>query len=311
MTTKKISIIICCYNEEANIPVIVTNIHQQMQHLPYIYEIIVVNDGSTDKSLAILEDLCKDDKLLFYVNFSRNFGHQNALKAGLDFATGDAIISMDADMQHPPELIPSLIQKWEEGFDVVYTRRKDDKSLSKRKRKSSALFYRFLNTVSDIELEAGTADFRLLDRQVANIIINIKGQNLFFRGIVSWVGFKQYALDYYPGKRHSGESKYTLKKMVGLAVQGITSFSVKPLYIALYIGFTIALLSLLFIPYAIFSLYYNQPVSGWTSLIVTIGFLGGLQLFILGIIGLYIGKIFTQTKQYPTYIVKSTNLNNS
>lgn len=305
---KKVSIVICCYNEAENIPVVVAAIHKSMDTTPYVYEIIAVNDGSSDNTLQVLQDMAQTDKQLFYIELSRNFGHQNALKAGLDYATGHCIISMDGDMQHPPELLPHFLEKWEEGYDVVYTRREADKSLPMMKRQTSQWFYRFLNSVSDINLEEGTADFRLLDRRAADIVVGFKGENLFIRGLVKWIGFRQYAIDYSPNQRLSGETKYTFKKMLSLALQGITSFSVKPLYMALYLGFFIAVLSLFFIPYAIISFVGGHAMAGWTSLIVTVGFLGGLQLFILGIIGLYIGKIFIQTKERPTYIVRTTNL---
>lgn len=308
MPNKKISIIICCYNEEANIPVVVNAIHENMDKTGYQYEIIAVNDGSTDNSQALLEKLCTEDPQLFYIEFSKNFGHQNALKAGLDNATGDCLISMDADMQHPPRMLPELIQKWEEGYDIVYTRREESSSLSAVKQKSSNLFYHFLNFLSDIQLDKGAADFRLMDRRAANVLINIKGGDLFIRGIVSWIGFKQYAIDYMPDERLSGKTKYTFKKMRHLAVQGILSFSTKPLHIALYLGFGIAVLSLLFIPYAVISFWTGQAMAGWVSLILTTSFLGGLQLFILGIIGLYIGRIFAQTKGFPPYIIRNTNL---
>jgi dolichol-phosphate mannosyltransferase len=305
---KKVSIVICCYNEEDNIPVVVDAIHKNMDNLTYSYEIILVNDGSSDGTLQVIEALVQHDEQLFYINLSRNFGHQNALKAGMDYATGDCIICMDGDMQHPPEMLPLFLEKWEEGYDVVYTRRQDDKSVSNKKRKTSALFYRLLNALSDIELEDGTADFRLLDRRVANVIAGMNSNDLFFRGLVKWIGFRQYAIDYVANKRHAGESKYTFKKMCSLALQGITSFSVKPLYLSTYIGFFIAALSLLFIPYAIISYLYNDPMSGWASIIIAVGFLGGLQLSMIGIIGLYVGKIFIQTKGRPSYIVKDTNL---
>jgi dolichol-phosphate mannosyltransferase len=304
---KKISIVICCYNEEDNIPIVVDAIHKNMDSETYSYEIILVNDGSSDGTLQVVKTLAQHDEQLFYLNLSRNFGHQNALKAGMDYATGDCIICMDGDMQHPPEMLPLFLEKWEEGYDVVYTRRQDDQSVSNKKRKSSALFYRLLNSLSDIELEEGTADFRLLDKRVANVIIGMNNNDLFFRGLVKWIGFNQYAIDYVPNKRHAGESKYTFKKMCSLALQGITSFSVKPLYLSTYIGFFIAVLSLLFIPYAIISYFYNDPMSGWASLIIAVGFLGGLQLSMIGIVGLYVGKIFIQTKGRPSYIVKDTN----
>ncbi len=305
---KKVSVIICCYNEEQNIPTVVDAIHENLKKTGYQYEIIAVNDGSTDNSQVLLENMATKDPHLFYIEFSRNFGHQNALKAGLDNASGDCIISMDADMQHPPRMLPDFIKKWEEGYDIVYTKRQEDPSISKAKRTSSNLFYNVINFLSDIHLDKGAADFRLMDRRAANVLVNIKGGDLFIRGIISWIGFKQYAIDYMPDKRLSGKTKYTFKKMLHLAAQGILSFSTKPLQIALYLGFIIALLSLLFIPYAIISLISGHVMAGWVSLILTVAFLGGLQLFILGIIGLYIGRIFTQTKGFPPYIIRSTNL---
>lgn len=308
---KKVSVIICCYNEELNIPTVVKAIHENLDKTGYKYEIIAVNDGSSDNTQTLLEEMTKEDPQLFYIEFSRNFGHQNALKAGLDNATGDCIISMDADMQHPPRMLPEFIQKWEEGYDIVYTRREEDATLSKAKRASSNMFYNFLNFLSDIHLDKGAADFRLMDRRAANVLVNIKGGDLFIRGIISWIGFKQYAIDYMPDQRLSGKTKYTFKKMRNLAVQGILSFSTKPLHIALYLGFGIALLSLLFIPYAVISLWTGHVMAGWVSLILTVSFLGGLQLFILGIIGLYIGRIFTQTKGFPPYIIRSTNMKNN
>lgn len=309
--TQKISIIICCYNEYTNIPTVVDAIHKVMDGTDYNYEIIAVNDGSSDGTQELLEKMCEKDEHLFYLEFSRNFGHQNALKAGLDYARGNCIISMDADMQHPPRMLPQLIKKWEEGYDIVYTRRQEDKSLSSGKRKSSKWFYRIMNSVSDIKLEEGVADFRLMDRRAANVLVNIKGGDLFIRGIVHWMGFKQYAIDYMPDKRLSGQTKYTLKKMLAMAINGILSFSTKPLYVALYLGFGIALLSLLCIPYAFISYFTGHVKTGWMSLILTVSFLGGLQLFILGIIGMYIGRIFVQTKGFPPYIVCKTNIDNT
>jgi dolichol-phosphate mannosyltransferase len=172
-----------------------------------------------------------------YLSFSRNFGHQFALKAGLDYADGDCVISMDGDMQHPPELIPAMLEGWEQGNDVVYTIREEDKQLPYGKRQSSKLFYNLLNNLSDIELEEGSADFRLLSSQVVSIIRNLKEYDIFFRGMVKWMGFSQMAIRYQPAERKHGASKYTFKKMVRLALQGITSFSTKPLYIATYLGF--------------------------------------------------------------------------
>jgi len=307
---KKISIILCCYNESVNIPIIYEAILSNIKLLEnkYDFEIIFVNDGSSDLTEEAIEKICRSNPSVFYIEFSRNFGHQNALKAGLDYSSGDCIISMDSDMQHPPHIILQFLEKWEEGYDIVYTRRMVDGNLPLMKRLTSDLFYKFLNLLSEIELEAGTADFRLISRNVANVIVGIKGQDLFIRGLVKWIGFKQYGIDYMPAKRLNGESKYNVKKMVRLATQGILSFSTKPLNIALYIGFIVAILSLLCMPYAFFSYFFTDRENGWASLICVVSFLGGLQLFILGIIGLYLGRVFNQVKSYPAYIVKRTNL---
>ncbi|BES62864.1 glycosyltransferase family 2 protein [Dysgonomonas capnocytophagoides] len=307
---RKVSIIICCYNEESNIPVVVNAIHNNMAEVSvfYDYEIIAVNDGSNDGTQELLENMSETDECLFYIELSKNFGHSNALKAGLDMSTGDAIISMDADMQHPPEMLPVLLQEWENGYDIVYTRREEDPAQGLMKRKTSKWFYRCLNSVSDIKLEAGTADFRLIDIRVLDVLSRFKGTDLFIRGIVSWMGFRQKDIMYTPHQRFSGKSKYTLQKMLNLAAQGILSFSTKPLKIVIYVGLFFAMISFFFIPYAFISLYAGHVKAGWVSLILSVSLFGGLQLFVLGVLGLYLGSIFTQTKGFPSYIVRSTNL---
>lgn len=303
-----ISIIIPVYNEEGNIALITNKLVDVLKILAYNYEIIFVDDGSNDKTLDDIKTTAADNLNIFFIAFSRNFGHQNALKAGLDMGRGDCIISMDGDLQHPPELIPQLIKKWEEGFDIVYTIRKDDRDQPLFKRRSSSLFYRFLNRLSDIELESGTADFRLVDKRVAALLSNFTEADLFWRGLVKWLGFNQIGIEYNPSERKLGVSKYSFKKMLQFALKGITSFSIKPLTVAVYLGFAFSFLSLLYIPYVIISEYRGVAVSGWASTIVTIVFFGGLQLMILGIIGAYLGKLFMQSKQRPHYIVKEKNL---
>ena len=215
---------------------------------------------------------------------------------------------MDADLQHPPALIPSLIRKWEEGAQVVATLRTYPSDISKKKRKSSQQFYKLLNLLSDIEIKEGSADFRLLDQSVVEVIRQMKENEPFLRGMVPWVGFTQVYIPYTAQARHSGETKYTIKKMFQLALSGVTSFSVKPLYFAVFLGFFFSLLSVLYIPYVIYSFLNGSEISGWASLIMTIVFFGGLQLIILGIIGVYIGKIFTQTKERPAYIIQEAHL---
>ena len=215
---------------------------------------------------------------------------------------------MDGDLQHPPTLLPELIKHWEAGNDIVYTIRKDHQEIPMMKRKTSNMFYGLMNRLSDIELEAGTADFRLMDKRVVDICRTFSEMDLFWRGLVKWIGFTQVGIEYEPAERKYGESKYTYKKMMQLALRGITSFSIKPLSIAIYLGFTFSLLSLLYIPYVLYSMYFGHTINGWASVIVTIAFFGGLQLMILGIIGMYLGKLFIQSKQRPHYVIKESNL---
>jgi dolichol-phosphate mannosyltransferase len=306
--TKKISIVVPACNEEGNIPILVDTLEEVMGPLNYEYQLIFVDDGSSDGTLALLKAISTTKPHIRYIGLSRNFGHQNALKAGLDLAGGDAVIMMDGDMQHPPALIPILLEQWEAGNDIVYTIRKDHQDMPMMKRKTSNMFYNLINNLSDIELEQGTADFRLMDRRVVDVFREFKETDLFLRGLVKWMGFKQSGIEYEPAERLKGKSKYTMKKMIRFALQGITSFSTKPLYIATYLGMCFSLISLLYVPYIIYSYYFGQAISGWTSIIATIAFFGGLQLMILGIIGMYLGKLFQQSKQRPHYIVKETNL---
>jgi len=305
---KLVSIVIPAYNEADNIFVIAESIKKVFATLSYNYEIILVDDGSADHTLEKIKTYAATAENIYFLEFSKNFGHQLAVKAGMDHAFGDCVISMDCDMQHPPELIPDMIAKWEAGYEVVYTIREEDKNLSKGKRSSSSLFYKILNWLSDIDLEPGAADFRLLDQKVVNVFRNFHENEPFLRGLVKWLGFKQFAIKYNPAARFSGQSKYTLKKMLRLALHGVTSFSIKPLYTAVYLGFILSFASVLYVPYIIYAFVNHVEVSGWASVIMTIVFFGGLQLIILGIIGIYVGKMFMQAKNRPNYIIRSTNI---
>ncbi len=308
---KKISIVIPSFNEEGNIKIIVKALNEVMQKLNYSYELIFVDDGSSDKTLSILQEISAIDSNVFFIELSRNFGHQNALKAGLDLASGDCIITMDGDMQHPPEMIPQLIEKWEEGYDIVYTRRLEDKKLPAFKKITSKYFYKFINYISEIKIEEGTADFRLMDKKVSTVFFAFSENELFIRGLVNWVGFNQFEIDYKPAERFSGNSKYTVKKMMQFALKGITSFSIRPLYLSIFLGISLFLLSLLFYTlYVFYSIYYGHVISGWASVIFTIVLFGGLNLIVLGIIGVYVGKLFMQSKQRPNYLIRDTNLEN-
>jgi len=309
MHNKLISIVIPAFNESENIPRITTAIENLFEPLPYRYEIIMVADGCTDSTMEKIQELIISNKHLFYIEFSRNFGHQNALKAGLDHSNGDGVISLDCDMQHPPEIIPEMLAKWEEGYEVVYTIRKEDKKLPLTKRFTSKLFYNTINRLSDVEIESGSADFRLLDRKVVRVMKNFHENEPFLRGLIKWIGFRQFSMEYYPNQRTLGKSKYNFKRMISFALQGVTSFSVRPLYAAIYLGFTFTMCSILYLPYILHAIYTGKEVSGWASILMTIVFFGGLKLTILGIIGIYVGKMFMQVKERPNYIIRSTNLN--
>lgn len=307
MTAKKISLVIPCYNEEENLFALYNAIIKVVEKHGS-YEIIFVDDGSKDSSLSILKELASKNANVNYIALSRNFGHQNALKAGLDAATGDCTISMDADMQHPPELIDELIAKWQEGYDVVYTIRKNSK-LPFFKKLTSKLYYKFIKKLSDTEIHEGTADFRLLDKKVVKELSRLKENYLFIRGLVSWLGFNHTAVSYTAQDRYKGKSKYSYKKMIGFARSGVTSFSTKPLYLSALLGTIIAALSFLYALYAIWaSIFTDWVITGWTSTIVSVLFMGGVQLIMIGVLGEYLGKMFIENKRRPNYIVKETNI---
>jgi len=310
MTNPEISIIIPCYNEEGNVHVLYEKLSSILKSCEIsTYEILFVNDGSSDDSLMKIKELTAKDDAVKFIHFSRNFGHQNALRAGLDFAKGDAVISLDADLQHPPELIPLLISHWKAGNKVVFTKRKDTKDFTFFKRLTSKMFYRLVNYLSETKLEEGTADFRLLDRTVVEALKNFKEDNLFYRGIIPGLGFKQFGIEYNPHERFSGQTKYTFSKMVRFALTGITSLSAKPLYFSIYLGAFLALCSFFYAIYAIYvSIFTTEAVAGWTSTIASILFIGGIQLMMLGIVGIYLGKLFSESKKRPNYIIEESNI---
>ena len=310
MNELKISVVIPTFNEEGNIEILYQKIAEAFEQITHSnFEVIYVNDGSSDGSLDKVKQLSQIDSRVKYISFSRNFGHQNALKAGLDNAQGDAVISMDADLQHPPALIPEMIRLWQEGNEVVYSIRKDGKELSFLKKMTSKLFYKIVNYLSDTKLEEGTADFRLLDRKVVNALRNYNESNLFFRGIIPTLGFKQIGIPYHPHERFSGTTKYSFSKMLKFALTGITSSSAKPLYFSIYLGVFFAFLAFLYGVYAIYiSIFTDDAVLGWTSLIASILFIGGLQLIMMGIVGVYLGKLFTKSKNRPNYIIDEKKL---
>ena len=298
-----ISLIVPAFNEEENLPVLIHRLMAVMNAYGN-YEILVIDDGSTDQSRYVLRQLSMEYPVVRFLSFSRNFGHQMALRAGYKHARGNAVICLDADLQHPPELIPTLIQKWREGFEVVYTIRQPDPSLSWFKRTTSKNFYSLLRRISKLDIEDGAADFRLLDRKVVDTINQMKENDLFLRGAISWVGFRQCRLVYKPAERYAGSSKYSFQKMMKLAVMGITSFSTRPLYLSVLLGFCMSLFATLFGAEVLYEyLFTNATVSGWTTLVVLIALIGGVQFIMIGIIGVYLGKTFIEVKGRPAYII--------
>ncbi|MET3125323.1 dolichol-phosphate mannosyltransferase [Arcicella rosea] len=304
-----ICILSAAYNEGENLLVFYHAVKKVIDKLPYSFEFCFVNDGSKDDTLSVIRTLAKKDESVKYLSFSRNFGQQIALKAGIDTINADAIIMMDSDLQHPPEMIPDLIELWlKKKVNMVNTLREEDQDLSWFKKQSSKRFYQVLNKVSDLKLEPGQADFRLIDRLVTETLKKSKEQDVFLRGMIQWIGYDQATIKYKANKRFAGESKYTFAKMMRLALAGITSFSIKPLYTAIYIGFFFALMSFLYLPYVLYSFAIGQAVDGWASILMTIAFFGGLNLIVLGVLGIYIGKILIQNKERPLYIIQEQNI---
>jgi glycosyltransferase involved in cell wall biosynthesis len=306
---RKISIIIPSHNEQNNIGFLIQALNKTLANTDYDFEFIFVDDGSSDNTLNEIKFNAEIYHNVFYVELSKNFGKDNALKAGINMATGDAVVTMDADMQHPPEMILNMLAYWEQGHDIVYTYRENANPHVKIHQKiTSKLFYKGINMLSDIKLEDGTADFRLMDDRVVKQLKQIDEYELFLRGIIKWAGFKQIGIPYTPSKRHTGEVSYSFAKLVKLAVGSIMAFSAKPLYVMTGLGLCVSLMAILYIPYVLISFAEGVAVNGWASIIATIAFFGGLQLLVLSIIGVYVGKIFMQSKGRPNYLVRSTNL---
>jgi len=300
------SIVVPVFNEEEVIAVTYERLKKVMDSTGRPYELLFVNDGSADSTAQILSKICQKDTHVKLINFSRNFGHQIAISAGMDNALGQAVVVIDADLQDPPEIILQMIEKWQEGYEVVYATRKERKGETLFKKWTAAMFYRLLRSITDVDIPVDTGDFRLIDRKVCNVMKNIKEKNRFVRGLVSWVGFRQTAVEYVREERFAGETKYPLRKMIKLSLDAITTFSYKPLKLATYLGFFFSSLSFLYLLFAIFErLFTPYTVPGWTSIMATVLFFNGIILTMLGIIGEYIGRIYDETKDRPLYIIGS------
>lgn len=298
------SVVVPVFNEREVLNELYKRMISVMDKLGEPCEIIFVNDGSNDGSLELMKTFRSQDSRVKIIDFSRNFGHQIAITAGLDYASGEAVITIDADLQDPPEIIPNLIGKWKEGFDVVYGIREKRAGEKIFKLATASIFYRFLKRITDMNIPADTGDFRLMSRKVIESLKNIRERNRFVRGLVSWVGYRQIGVNYKREKRFAGRTKYSLRKMLKFAIDGISSFSFLPLRIASYGGFVSSGIGLLYAVYTMFcKLFTNKTVPGWASLMVAILFLGGVQLIAIGIIGEYIARIGQETKQRPLYII--------
>jgi glycosyltransferase involved in cell wall biosynthesis len=301
----KYSVIVPMYNEEEVIEHTYERLKLVMDNTNEPYELIFVNDGSKDRTVELVSMICDFDPNVRLINFSRNFGHQIAISAGMDYAQGDAIVVIDADLQDPPEVIIDMIAKWKEGFEVVYGKRLKRKGETLFKKMTAKLFYRTLRSLTNVDIPVDTGDFRLIDRKVCDVLRGLKEKNRFVRGLVSWIGFNQTMVEYEREERFAGETKYPLKKMIAFALDGITSFSYKPLKIATYIGFTLSISSFLYLLVVIFQkLFTGTTIAGWASIVAVNLLFNGIILMLLGIIGEYIGRIYDESKNRPLYIVR-------
>jgi len=300
-----ISVVAPVFNEADGIRAFTDAVATELNRLTDVWEIVLVDDGSNDGTWDILQTLHAEDSRIKVLRFSRNFGHQLAITAGMQYAQGDAVIVMDADLQHPPALISQMVAKWKEGFGVVYTIRSYGNEIGWFKRITSNLFYRTLNFLSDTKLEPGASDFRLLDRTVLDQFNAMPENVRFIRGMIRWLGFRQTSIPFTAAPRFAGQSKFSLVKMFRFALEGITSFSVLPLRWITACGLTVATMSIFYAIYVLFeALVFGDTAPGWASLIVAVSFLGGMQLTALGIVGEYVGRIYMETKRRPLFVVQ-------
>lgn len=298
-----ISTIIPVYNEEGNL----ASIHDRLTKAlaEHTYELLFVNDGSTDLSLQIIKGLAAVDPHVAYIDLSRNFGHQVAVCAGLDHAKGDRVVIIDSDLQDPPELIPDMLRKMDEGHDVVYAQRRTREGEGAMKRWTASLFYRMMSSITSVQIPLDTGDFRVVSRRVVEVLRQMPEREKFLRGQIAWMGFSQVAVEYDRAARQAGDTGYTYRKMIGFALDGITSFSTFPLKVATISGFCVSFVSFVLMIYALWSRFvWKVYEPGWTSLMLSVLFIGGIQLIAVGIIGEYIGRISSNVKQRPLYLIR-------
>jgi len=310
-TKPLLSIVVPVYNEESVLPETYKRLKVVLDGMQISYEVILVNDGSKDKTAEIATSICENDTNFKFLNFSRNFGHQIAITAGMDYSLGEAIVVIDADLQDPPELIPEMMLKWHEGFDVVYAKRVKRDGETFFKKFTAKMFYKLMRFMTDFDLPADVGDYRLIDAKVRDALKMVNERNRYIRGIISWLGFKQTAVEFNREKRFAGETKYPLKKMIKFAFDGITSFSYKPLKIATYLGTLVSISSFIYLIIVVILALTKNTAPGWASTLAVTLFFDGVVLLFLGIIGEYIGRIFDEVKARPLYIVaRSINIEN-
>jgi dolichol-phosphate mannosyltransferase len=304
----RLSFIIPIYNEEENILQLFSRIQKVAGELTDSYELIFINDGSRDKSLQLIRELSERHSFVRYIDFSRNFGHQIAVTAGLDHCKGEYIIIIDADLQDPPELIKEMYAKAFEGYEVVYAKRRSRAGESFLKKYTAKMFYRILARMTSVDIPVDTGDFRIIHRKVAEVLRQMPEQQKFLRGQISWAGFRQTYIEYNRDERYAGKTGYTYKKMIRFALDGITSFSNWPLKFATIAGFIVSLFAFIMIIYALYSRFISKEyVPGWTSLMLAVLFIGGVQLLSIGIIGEYISRLSANIRNRPLYIINEKN----
>lgn len=305
----ELSIIIPIYNEEGNIALLYDRVKKVASSISNDHELIFINDGSRDKSILLIKELAAKDACVKYINFARNFGHQIAVTAGLDYAKGNAIVIIDADLQDPPELIIDMYAKMKEGFEVVYAKRRSREGESFLKKWTAKWFYRTLQKITSINIPVDTGDFRIMDKKIVEVLKQMPEQHKFLRGQISWIGFNQTYVEYDRGERNAGETGYTYRKMLRFALDGITAFSTTPLKFATTLGFVVSFVAFIVSIYALYAKFIlNDVVQGWTSLMLVVLFLGGVQLICIGIIGEYISRMSSDVKRRPLYIISDSKL---
>jgi len=302
-----ISIVVPAYNEERNLDVLYARLREQLESLRMHWELVIVDDGSADATWNAITRLSERDPRVRGLRLSRNFGHQSALLAGLAAARGNAVVTMDADLQHPPEIVPELVRRWQDGYQIVHGLRRDPPSVPYLKRLTSKLYYRLFSYLSGVEIQPGAADFRLIDRQVLDEILKFKEEGMFLRGIVHWVGYATASVTFDCSPRHAGTSAYSLRKMLGLAWHGVSSFSLVPLRVAMGIGLLSSIVAFVGVCYAILGKWLDkEAIPGWASTVAIVSFLFGALFVFLAVLAEYVGRIVVEVRGRPRFLVRET-----